>query len=675
MAPFATTAMKRFALSLVLVSPFGPLLADGPADNNPTTVRRVPPLGIEVEAADRKVLMDGLTKLEEAIANARGTKTDLLPDVEIFSKAVFMSLTNQEFQKPQELQMAKELLEMGMERAVLLLEGKAPWLTQSGLVVRGFRSKIDRSVQPYGLVIPESYNPRGAVKHRLDFWFHGRNERKVELGFIHERTHNLGQYQPKDTIVLHPFARYSNGNKFAGEIDCLEALEHAKKHYRIDPDRILVRGFSMGGAACWNFAVHYSDRWCAANPGAGYSETPDFLRTFQGETLKPTWYQKKLWHMHDCPDWALNLVHLPTVAYSGEIDRPKQAADIMAVAMRKEDLTLRHIIGPKMGHKIDAGSKREIERRLDEIAARGRDTMPHKLRFTTWTLRYNRMHWLTVDRMAEHWNQARVEAEILDGNVLKIEHIENVTAFTIDMPAGSCPFEVNKPIALAFDGTMEEAPPVYSDRSWKLHCRLENGKWIITEHPPADRGLVKRHGLQGPIDDAFLDSFLFVTPTGDAWHEKTGNWVASELDHASEQWRRQFRGEARITSDTSVSADAIRDHNLVLWGDPQSNKVLARIIDKLPLTWTREKLTVGSKSFASEHHAPILIFPNPLNPERYVVLNSGFTYREYDYLNNARQVSKLPDWAIVDVNSPPTSQVPGAIPEAGFFNEQWQLGK
>ena len=49
---------------------------------------------------------------------------------------------------------------------------------------------------------------------------------------------------------------------------------------------------------------------------------------------------------------------------------------------------------------------------------------------------------------------------------------------------------------------------------------------------------------------------------------------------------------------------------------------------------------------------PVLIYPNPLNPKRYVVLNSGFTFREYDYLNNARQVPKLPDFAVVDVDVP-----------------------
>ncbi len=124
-------------------------------------------------------------------------------------------------------------------------------------MVRGFRSKLDGSVQPYGLVIPETYSLEGAQKRRLDFWFHGRGERTLELAFIQQRLTNPGQDTPPDTIMLHPYARFSNGNKFAGEIDCLEALEHAQEYYRIDPERILVRGFSMGGAACWNFAVHY----------------------------------------------------------------------------------------------------------------------------------------------------------------------------------------------------------------------------------------------------------------------------------------------------------------------------------------------------------------------------------------------------------------------------------
>jgi hypothetical protein len=66
-----------------------------------------------------------------------------------------------------------------------------------------------------------------------------------------------------------------------------------------------------------------------------------------------------------------------------------------------------------------------------------------------------------------------------------------------------------------------------------------------------------------------------------------------------------------------------------------------------------------------------MIYPNPLNRSRYVVLNSGFTFREYDYLNNARQTPKLPDWALIDVTNGATSQTPGKVIHADFFGEDW----
>jgi len=86
-----------------------------------------------------------------------------------------------------------------------------------------------------------------------------------------------------------------------------------------------------------------------------------------------------------------------------------------------------------------------------------------------------------------------------------------------------------------------------------------------------------------------------------------------------------------------------------------------------------DKVQVGQDSYPAGEHVPLLIYPNPLNPKRYVVLNSGFTFREYDYLNNARQIPKLPDFAVLDVSVPVTSRAPGGIATAGFFNERWEL--
>jgi hypothetical protein len=111
-----------------------------------------------------------------------------------------------------------------------------------------------------------------------------------------------------------------------------------------------------------------------------------------------------------------------------------------------------------------------------------------------------------------------------------------------------------------------------------------------------------------------------------------------------------------------------------LWGDPGSNQVLAKIADKLPVKWSAQGVIIGSESFAADKHAPVLIYPNPLNPKKYVVLNSGFTFREYDYLNNARQIPKIPDYAVVDISTPPNERYPGKIVTAGFFDEEWRLG-
>ena len=663
--------------AIVLMMPIG-VWADGPADNKAENVRRIPSVGLEVPKELEIELRKGLGELGEKIdglnrALAKEAEwLDLLPDVEIYHKAVRYVLDYQEFHRKSEFDVAKALLVTGSKRADELQARQASWLKEKGLVVRGYRSKIDGSVQPYGLEIPETYSFEGSEPARLDFWFHGRGENLSELSFINQRSRSKGKINPPNGIVLHPYGRYSNANKFAGEVDSFEALDHARKYYRIDDDRILVRGFSMGGAACWQFAVHYADQWAGAQPGAGFSETPDFLRTFQNETLTPTLWEKTLWHWYDCTDWAINLSNCPTIAYSGEIDKQKQAADMMVKAMDQVGLDLVHIIGPGMAHKFHPDSLAEIETRLAIIADKGRVRVPRTVRLTTWTLKYNKMNWVTIDEMTEHWKRAEIEAEWEWPNGIFVK-VEGVQSFTLDFAPGECPLDQVKSPVVEINGQGLEAPLVRSDRSWKVrYVKTAKGKWQLADGKP-DSSLKKRHNLQGPIDDAFMDSFVMVTPTGEAMNPKVGEWVEKEMDHAVTHWRQQFRGDARVVEDSEVDEKLISNSNLVLWGDPSSNGVLKRIIDKLPIRWGKDGIKVGKQSFPVSDHAVAMIFPNPMNPDRYVVLNSGFTYREYDYLNNARQTAKLPDWAVIDVKSPPTSQVPGKVVKAGFFGEKWEV--
>ncbi len=671
---------RRFVSILALAIAHA-AFADGPTDNLAEKVRRIPPPGIKISDPDRAELTEGVAKLGKEIDALRGelkskpALLELLPDVEIYHKAVDWALRYDEFFKTNDTRSARALLALGAERAQSLRDGAAPWLSATGLVVRGYVSRIDGSVQPYGLVVPASFKPNSSHQHRLDFWFHGRGETLSELDFIYGRQRSAGEFTPPNAFVLHTYGRYCNGNKFAGETDAFEALEHVKKFYPIDENRLVVRGFSLGGAACWHMAVHHTWRWAAAAPGAGFSETPDFLKVFQNEKLKPSWFEQKLWHLYDCTDWALNLYHCPTVAYSGENDKQKQAADVMATAMSKVGLDLTHIIGSKMGHSYEAASKKEINRRIDSIAELGRNPVPPRVRLTTWTLKYNRMHWVVLDGLDRHWERATVDADFSGGlldNSIRIT-TKNVSAFTLTFEAGQCPLDNTKTPRVFIDSSKPTAPRVKSDRSWTASFRKSGSRWELIEEAEDSSKLRKRHGLQGPIDDAFMDSFLMVRPTGKAQHEKVGAWVNSEMNRAIEQWRRQFRGDARVKDDSTVTDADIAAHNLVLWGDPASNQLLAKIANKLPIDWSEKNVKTGKETFPAAGHAVVMIYPNPLNPKKYVALNSGFTFREYDQLNNARQVPKLPDFAIIDLSQPPNSRTPGGIATAGFFDERWEL--
>jgi dienelactone hydrolase len=677
--------MLRFVTCLCLLSCVSLALADGPADNIPENVRRIPKLGVEVPAEKRADLEARLKELRAVIDDLRKRNNpkinDLLPDVEIFHKAVNDALIYQEFFDPKEIDSAIVLLERGKARAAALATAEPTWPMQAGLVVRGFVSKLDGSVQPYGLVIPETYDPKNEDGCRLDVWLHGRGETLSEVNFLKDRMNNIGTIAPRNAIVLHPYGRYSNAFKFAGEIDVLEAIATVKKRYQIDDDRIAIRGFSMGGAGAWHLAVHYSDHWFAANPGAGFSETPEFLRVFQQETLKPTPWERTLWQWYDCPVWVNNLRHLPTIAYSGELDSQKQAADLMAAAMEAQGMQLRHIIAPDTKHAVTPEAKEQIEKRLSAVERIIGFDSAETIDFTTCTLRYDRCDHLTVDELAEHWKPGRIELTMAGEIRVKAK---GITAFSVD----SLPFYVLDPsgIEVIVEEGLPGAPPddpnseeyslgtitPQSDSSYKLSAHKIGDRWQLGPRTN-EIGLRKKHGLTGPVDDAFMDSFMFVSPTGTAWNAAAGNWSTAELTRAKEHWRRHFRGVARVKQDKQITPDDIAKHNLVLWGDPGSNAILAQIIDKLPIQWSRDEIRIGRDTYPANQHALIAIYPNPLNPKKYVVLNSSFTFREFAYLNNARQVPMLPDWAVVDLSTPPNSVWPGKIAAADFFDERWQL--
>ncbi len=649
---------RLLALALLAATPFA------------RAVNPIPPPGVPVPEPDRAALtasVAALGKEIDALRTALKTKPEmlaLLPDVMIFHKAADWALRYDEFFDPKHIDAARQQLELGMQRAKELRDGKPSWNSATGLVVRGYISKIDGSVQPYGLVIPDDWKPDEKTPRRLDFWFRGRSEQSTELAFIADRMKSKGEFTPPGAIVLHPFGRYCCANKFAGETDLFEALENARKHYTIDPNRMSVRGFSMGGASAWQFGTHFAGLWAAVAPGAGFGETAEFCHLLgPGKTPPPPWEQT-LWRWYDSTLYAANLANTTTVAYSGEIDGQKQAADIMLRYAEKEGLTIPHIIGPQTKHAYHPESKPKIEEIVTAAAVKGREAVPKKVHFTTYSLIYPEMNWVTIERMEKQWERADVEAEITPSGVTA--KTKNVAQVFFSLPKGM--FAAGVVPKLEIDGAVFE---VSTSDGFRANVKKgTNGNW--GKAFPRDGPSVKSPVSCGPIDHAFMSSFLFVRPTGKPLNDKVGAWTKAEMEHAIGFWRKVFRGDVRVKDDTALTAEDVAASNLILWGDPSSNSALAKLLPRLPLQWTRDKLTFAGQTYDAKEHAPVLIYPNPVNPAHYIVINSGPTFREEALLNNAQQVAKLPDWAIINLNTPPDANNPGEVVTAGFFDEQWK---
>lgn len=684
---FAVLALPAFAMAQAPrpADPDANAPAASPAQNRKP--QQLPPPGIPISDEDRAKLLDAIADLAKDLDALKSAKlpagmAELIPDVEIFHKAADWALRYDEFYNPKEIATALELLKEGKARAAALREGTAPWTTKTGPVARGYRSKIDGSVQPYGVVVPPTWKGSDDKTPRATWiWNHGRGDTLTELAFTAQRMKSPGEFVPEDTFVVHPYGRYCNATKFAGETDVFEALAAARRAYPVDGQRLVNAGFSMGGASAWHLGVHHPGLWAVTHAGAGFAETAEYAGVFAPGKTPPPWWEQILWRWYDATASVANFSNHPVLAYHGEQDKQGQATQIMKRFAEKEGVAIQEFVGPGVGHKYEPKTKKEIAEKIAGILAQPR-TAPRKIRLTAYAESIGSA-WLNIVGIERYWERADVDAEI-KGDTLSLT-TKNVSLIYIsadqrEKPAMDLLKTVNTVVVdgqtlgkvlleMGFkpkNGTKESGPLVSTNLVKK------DGKWQASVASPSIQGNTKFYSITGPIDHAFMDSFLFVKPTGAPLSPALGAWTQREFDHATRQWRGIFRGVAPAIDDTKLTDAQIAGSNLILWGDPSSNAVLKRIAGQLPVKWTSEGVEFGGKKYGPSH-VPILIFPNPLNREKYVVLNSGFTFsRSSSSGTNSQQTPKLPDWAIIDTSVPPDDKFPGKVVDAGFFDAHWK---
>ena len=652
----------------------------------------LPPQPVAALSAEQEATLEKeLAELTTAFAAVQ--KHPRAADAHILLKAVRYALDFDEwYDKKAEdgMKKAQKLLTEARARIDGLKKNRTPWLDGHGWKVLGYYSRLDDSPQPYGVEIPEGLR-LGQKPVPMWIWLHGRGDTATDLHFIAGKLSSTkpGQFQPKGTIVIHPFGRYCNGWKSGGEVDVFEARDDAIARFNVDRDRIALAGFSMGGAGAWHLGAHYPDQWACVHAGAGFVDVKRYQKLTPEKM--PVWYEQKLWGFYDVPDAARNLLNVPLVAYSGENDTQRDSAAYMEEVLATHGLKLSHHIGPGMGHKYHPEVIQTVQAEIEAAVAKGRNRFPDTIHIQAKTPLYGRVHWLNLHGMEESWKEARIDARVTSGRSIELT-TQNVSRIVLYPPpqarAGGRQLDLIVdgtqltvalgPVLPEFANFHQTGPRLPNSGGAFIRLVKKDGRWsehgpIPFAHTGPEGGKPSSH--PGPMDAAFLKRFLVVLPDGKASHPQVEAWVQAESAHFLQRWRSLMRGDARVVkaSELGDPIAAGQTQGLILWGTPESNSVLRQLLPRLPLQWDAQTVAIAGQSHPAASHVPLLIYPALESPNFEVVLNTGLTFREAHDRTNSLQNPKLPDWALLDLSQPPSAEAAGKVIAADFFDDLWQV--
>jgi hypothetical protein len=627
--------------------------------------------------AQKEKLGEALTQLHKA--GLRETNL-ILPDIEIYHKAVTWMLRHKEFFNDNDAEHLLAVLDRGLLRATQQSRGETPWLNETGhSVVRAYRSTVDGSVQPYAVTFPAEYGKDPRKKWRLDVVLHGRNDKLTEVGFLYQHDHAKAAPADQGYVQIDIYGRGNNAYRWAGESDVQEALaafgaveQGFRRAHLLDQARFVLRGFSMGGAGTWHMGLHRPSRWCVLGPGAGFTTTHGYIDKLP-EKLPPE--QEACLHIYDAVDYAENIADVPVVAYAGENDKQLQAARNIEAKLKPLNIPMTLLVGEGLDHKFPPEWQKKAEDEYAKHVAKGRAEYPKRVRFVTYTLKYSECDWVEILGLDRHYEKTVVDAEQTGDTEFSVK-TTNVRVLSLRMPPGA----IRQPHTITIDGQKVEVRPYATNGGETAHLSLEKraGKWsgVLQEKLNTDRlrNPQKWTNQQGPIDDAFTGPFLCVRGTGRPWHDATQQYADANLERFREEWSKYMRGELPVKDDVDVTPDDINSRSLILFGDPASNSLIDQVMSGLPLKWTKEKITFDGKDYTAAEHVPVLIYPSPLNTERYVVLNSGHTFHAADFQGtNALLYPRLGDYAVLKLAGGKKDPLAVEVQRAGLFDDFWRF--
>ena len=558
--------------------------------------------------------------------------------------------------------------------------GRNPYVKHPGNTIIAYRSALDGRLLGMRVSVPSNYDPKKGYALRIaNSSWGGASGGQMRPLYL-----RLGS-GAGDTIsaVISDRGECHYGNDIH-EAESLEAIDALRKMFNIDATRIHKAGGSKDGYTSVSIAMHYPHLF-RATVGTTANSLPD--GTISSRNLPcftPTREQMNAYLQ------AENMYSLPTAIVTG-FDGDHTNSTLMGALFEKIGAPDKFIrVEPEGGHGTTRWTQAEVDKWVPKQKL---NRWPKRVYVSTNSLRYHKFYWVEVDALSREGHFARMRVDALDGNRIEVEahNVHRFSLVTLDRV-----LDVAKPVSVEIN---DKPLPPATPRDGRLSFVIRDGAWSLAA-ARHDAGLVKKHGLSGPIIDAWIRPAMHVIGTlgGPAETARLRDMMASETRF----WRSEGCGfreaDHPVKLDTQVTPDDIRDRHLILWGNNRTNAIIARINPKLPVRLDGHKVIVGERTYDTDDVALAMVYPNPLNPERYVLIHSGNTWlaranvwvsrmsedkatKTVDYFKIGGGYPAMPDYLVFRQNrvglghfyKPSYRKLQVSVLEGGFFDGHWQL--
>jgi dienelactone hydrolase len=548
-----------------------------------------------------------------------------------------------------------------MEFSELLLEraGKTGRVRPGGFVRLAWIDEVDGSPQYARVYLPSNYDPSKKWPLVVDLHgFNPANPQYVRWWSADSRHYDESESGKQQSVIY--MAPHGRGNvQYMGfaDSDVLRGIDEAKRLLKVDDDRVYLTGNSMGGWGVWNVSTRHPELFAAIAPVFGGVDYHSTMSEEELASLTPVSRfineKQSSWSMAD------SLVNTPIYVHHGDKD------EAVNVDWSRWGVRLLQRWGYDVQYREYPGRIHEAltadngPMHIDWFLKHKRDPNPRQVRIRSAELRNAAAWWARVNQAANPLQFMLVDAEVVERNVIRLD-TENV--LDIVLTPGAALVDSAKPVTVVWNGEARA-------------LTMKNGALRLTDAAYKPVKLHKTPALPGSMtSEFFMMPYALVVGTSSKDPEMV-ELCKTKAQGFVDAWKEWQKVSPRVFLDTEITDADMARYSLMLIGGPEANKVTAKLAAKLPLQLSPNVIRIDGKDFKVKDAGVQMLYPNPLNAERYVWVLAGTSANGMYFIDANPQRRDDFDYLIVDGRIPAFKQKATRLETnivSGHFDYNWR---